>query len=296
MAGRLAAPTQRATIAAEQRKRETWRSVRLAAAFVVLIIGAATMVLPLVWMVSTSLKNLAEANAFPPVWIPSTARWSNYQEIFDRVPFALFIFNSFKVTVLGVVGQLLTCSMAGFVFARLRFRGREPLFLLLLTTLMIPPQVTLVPQYLIFKELGWVNSHLALIMPFWFGGAFGTFLMRQFFLTIPQDLVDAARIDGCTPLRMFWEIFLPLSVPALATLAIFTFLGRWNDLLGPLIYLNDTELMTVTIGISYFIGQYYADTPLLMAASFVSIVPTLLLFVVAQRYFIRGVVLSGLKG
>ena len=296
MAGRVAAPTHRATILEEQRRREAGRLARLALAVVVLTIGAVTMVLPLVWMVSTSLKNLAEANAFPPAWIPSTPRWSNYQEIFDRVPFALFIFNSFKVTVLGVVGQLLTTSMAGFVFARLRFWGREPLFLLLLATLMIPPQVTLVPQYLIFKELGWVNSHLALLMPFWFGGAFGTFLMRQFFLTIPQDLVDAARIDGCTPLRMFWEIFLPLSVPALATLAIFTFLGRWNDLLGPVIYLNASDLMTVTIGISYFIGQYYADTPLLMAASFVSIVPTVLLFVVAQRYFIRGVVLSGLKG
>ncbi len=296
MAGRVAVPTQRATIVAEQRKRETWRFARLAAALVVLTIGAATMIVPLLWMVSTSLKNLAEANAFPPDWIPSTARWSNYQEIFERVPFARFILNSFKVTVLGVIGQLLTTSMAGFVFARLRFKGREPLFLILLATLMIPPQVTLVPQYLIFRELGWVNSHLALIMPFWFGGAFGTFLMRQFFLTIPQDLVDAARIDGCTPLRMYWEIFLPLSVPALATLAIFTFLARWNDLLGPLIYLNDTELMTVTIGITYFLGQYYADTPLLMAASFVSIVPTLLLFVVAQRYFIRGVVLSGLKG
>lgn len=273
-----------------------WSTARVVLAFAVLAIGAATMLIPLLWMISTSLKNLAEANAFPPRWLPETPRWSNYTEIFTRVPFGLFIFNSFKVTILAVIGQLLTCSMAGFVFARLRFRGRELLFLLLLATLMIPPQVTLVPQYLIFRELGWVNTHLALILPFWFGGAFGTFLMRQYFLGIPQDLVDAARIDGATPIRTYWEIFLPLSVPALATLAIFTFLARWNDLLLPLIYLNDTKLMTVTIGISYFVGQYYADTPLLMAASFVSIVPTILLFVVAQRYFIRGVVLSGLKG
>jgi multiple sugar transport system permease protein len=216
--------------------------------------------------------------------------------VFEQVPFARFIYNSFKVSILGVIGQLLTTSMAGFAFARLRFRWREPLFLLLLATLMIPPQVTLIPQYLIFRELGWINTHLVLILPFWFGGAFGTFLMRQFFLTVPQDLYDAARIDGCNPLRIFWQIFLPLSGPALATLAIFTFLARWNDLIGPLIYLNDTDLMTVTVGISYFIGQYYADTPLLMAASCISILPTIVLFMAAQRYFVRGVVLSGIKG
>ena len=277
-------------------RAEVWWRVRLGLALLVLLLGAVSMVMPLVWMVSTSFKNLAEANAFPPQWIPSQFRWSNYEEIFTRVPFARFIYNSFKITLLGVVGQLLTTSMAGFAFARLRFRGRDVLFLILLATLMVPPQVTLVPQYLIFRELGWVNSHLALILPFWFGGAFGTFLMRQFFLTIPQDLVDAARLDGCTPLRMYWQIFLPLSIPALATLAVFVFLARWNDLLGPLIYLNDTELMTVTIGITYFVGQYYADTPLVMAASFISILPTITIFIIAQRYFMRGVVLSGLKG
>jgi multiple sugar transport system permease protein len=276
--------------------RRPWPRLAQILAVVVLLAGAATMLVPLLWMVSTSLKTLAEANAFPPRWIPETARWSNYRELFSEVPFARFIFNSFKVSVLAVIGQVLTTSMAGFAFARLQFRGRDVLFFLLLATLMIPPQVTLIPQYLIFRELGWVNTHKALILPFWFGGAFGTFLMRQFFLTIPQDLVDAARIDGCTPFRMYWQIFLPLATPALATLAVLTFLERWNDLLGPLIYLNDTDLMTVTIGISYFLGQYYADTPLLMAASCISILPTVLVFIVAQRYFIRGVVLSGLKG
>jgi multiple sugar transport system permease protein len=293
MARRAAASPRITGIGGED---EVWRWVRLGLALLVLLVGAVSMVLPLVWMISTSFKNLAEANAFPPQWIPSQFRWSNYEEIFTRVPFARFIYNSFKITLLGVVGQLLTTSMAGFAFARLRFRGRDVLFLILLATLMVPPQVTLVPQYLIFRELGWINSHLALILPFWFGGAFGTFLMRQFFLTIPQDLVDAARLDGCTPFRMYWQIFLPLSVPALATLAVFVFLARWNDLLGPLIFLNDTEKMTVTIGITYFVGQYYADTPLVMAASFISILPTIAIFVIAQRYFVRGVILSGLKG
>lgn len=265
-------------------------------AYLILIAGALTMVVPLLWMVSTSLKTLIEANGYPPQWIPSVPQWINYRELFEQVPFAQFIVNSLKVSVLAVVGQLLTTSMAGFVFARLKFRGRDVIFLLLLITLMIPPQVTLIPQYLIFRELGWINTHLALIVPFWFGGAFGTFLMRQSFLSIPQDLVDAAKLDGCTPWRMYWEIFLPLSIPALTALAVFVFLERWNDLLQPLIYLNSIELMTVTMGISYFLGQYYADTPLLMAASCIGIVPTIIVFLIAQRYFIQGVVLSGMKG
>jgi multiple sugar transport system permease protein len=266
------------------------------AAYIVLIGGALTMIVPLLWMVSTSLKTLVEANGFPPTWLPSVPQWANYLEIFDQVPFAQFIFNSAKVSILAVIGQLLTTSMAGFVFARLQFRGREVLFALLLITLMIPPQVTLIPQYLIFRELGWINTHLALIAPFWFGGAFGTFLMRQSFMAIPQDLVDAAKLDGCNPFRMYWEIFLPLSLPALAALSVFVFLERWNDLLQPLIYLNSIDLMTVTIGISYFLGQYYADTPLLMAASTISIVPTIIVFLIAQRYFVQGVILSGMKG
>jgi multiple sugar transport system permease protein len=278
------------------RKNTFWDRAAIGLAYAFLAVGTVTMIAPLAWMVSTSLKTLVEANGYPPRWIPAEPRWSNYQELFDQLPFARFIFNSFKVSILAMIGQLVTTSMAGFAFARLRFRGREVLFVLLLVTLMIPPQVTLIPQYLIFRELGWVNSHLALIVPFWFGGAFGTFLMRQFFLTIPQDLVDAAKIDGCTPLRMYWEIFLPLSFPALAALAVFVFLDRWNDLLYPLIYLNTVDLMTVTIGISYFLGQYYADTPLLMAASSVAVVPTIMVFIIAQRFFIQGVVLSGLKG
>jgi multiple sugar transport system permease protein len=290
-------PLQRTVVTRPGSGRGRWLENGLrVVAYLVLIVGAISMILPLLWMVTTSLKTLIEANGYPPTWIPSVPQWGNYVELFQQVPFAQFIFNSFKVSVLAVLGQLLTTSMAGFVFARLKFRGREVLFILLLITLMIPPQVTLIPQYLIFRELGWINTHLALIMPFWFGGAFGTFLMRQYFLAIPQDLVDAAKLDGCTPFRMYWEIFLPLSVPALAALAIFVFLERWNDLLQPLIYLNSIELMTVTMGISYFLGQYYADTPLLIAASCVGIVPTIIVFLLAQRYFIQGVVMSGLKG
>jgi len=266
------------------------------AAYIVLIIGGITMVAPFFWMISTSLKNIATAQVFPPQLFPTNPLWSNYVEIFVRVPFARFILNSFEITLIGVAGQLITTSMAGFAFARLRFWARDFWFVILLSTLMIPNQVTLVPQYLIFKQLGWINTHLPLTVPFWFGGAFGTFLTRQFFLSIPQDLTDAAKVDGCNPLRMYWQISMPLAGPVLATLAVFTFMGRWNDLLGPLIYLNKIDLMTVTIGISYFTGQYYSDMPLVMAASLVSVLPTLVLFIVAQKYFVQGVVLSGLKG
>lgn len=270
--------------------------LRLTAAYAVLTAGGLTMVAPFFWMVSTSLKNVATAQIYPPQLFPTNPLWSNYVDIFVQVPFARFILNSFEIALLGVVGQLLTTSLAGFAFARLRFWGRDAWFAVFLSTLMIPYQVTLVPQYLIFNELGWINTHLPLIVPFWFGGVFGTFLTRQFFLTIPQDLSDAAKVDGCDPFRMYWQIFMPLAGPVLATLAVFTFMARWNDLLGPLIYLNKFELMTVTIGITYFQGLYYSEFPLLMAASLVSVLPTLLLFVVAQKYFVQGVVLSGLKG
>jgi multiple sugar transport system permease protein len=267
-----------------------------AVAYVFLLAGSVSMLAPLAWMVSTSLKTLVEANGYPPTWIPTDPQWGNYRDLFDQLPFARFIYNSAKISILAMVGQLLTTSMAAFAFARLKFWGRDALFVLLLVTLMIPPQVTLIPQYMIYRELGWINTHLVLIVPFWFGGAFGTFLLRQYFMTIPQDLVDAAKLDGCTPVRMYWEIFLPLSLPALAALAVFVFLERWNDLLSPLIYLNTVELMTVTIGISYFLGQYYADTPLLMSASTVAVIPTIAVFMIAQRFFIQGIVLSGLKG
>lgn len=267
-----------------------------ALSYLILITIGISMLIPFLWMISTSLKNLAETQIYPPRWIPRPPLWSNYREVMIQVPFAKFIYNSFKVSILGVVGQVLTCSTAAYALARLRFWGRDFLFTLLLATLMIPYQVVMIPQFLIFKALGWVNTHLALIVPFWLGGAFGTFLLRQFFLSLPNELGDAAKVDGCNPFQTYWDIYMPLTKPALATLAVLTFMSRWNDLLGPLIYLNRPEMMTVTAGLSYFQGQYLADVPLLMAGSVISIIPTLVLFALAQRYFVQGVVLSGLKG
>lgn len=264
--------------------------------YVVLTFLGATMLVPFLWMLSTSLKNLAEAQIYPPRWIPRQLLWSNYVEIMTKVPFGRFILNSFHISVLGVLGQLATCSCAAYAFARLRFRARDLLFIVLLATMMIPYQVVMIPQFIIFKSLGWVNTHRALIVPYWLGGAFGIFLLRQFFLQIPGELGDAAKVDGCNPFDVFWHVYLPLSKPALATLAVLVFMGRWNDLIGPLIYLNRPEMMTVTAGLSYFQGRYYADMPLLMAGSVVSIIPTLVLFGAAQKYFVQGVVLSGFKG
>jgi len=267
-----------------------------ALSYAVLVFLGATMLVPFLWMLSTSLKNLAEAQIYPPRWIPRQLLWSNYTEIMTKVPFGRFILNSFHVSVLGVLGQLATCACAAYAFARLRFRARDFLFIVLLATMMIPYQVVMIPQFIIFKSLGWVNTHRALIVPYWLGGAFGIFLLRQFFLQIPGELGDAAKVDGCNPFDVFWHVYLPLSKPALATLAVLVFMGRWNDLIGPLIYLNRPEMMTVTAGLSYFQGRYYADMPLLMAGSVVSIIPTLVLFGAAQKYFVQGVVLSGFKG
>ncbi len=267
-----------------------------ASSYIVLVSLGATMLVPFLWMISTSLKNLAEAQIYPPRWIPEHPLWSNYREVMTKVPFGRFILNSFNISVTGVLGQLITCACAAYAFARLRFRAKAPLFVILLATMMIPYQVVMVPQFLIFKSLGWVNSHRALIVPYWLGGAFGIFLLRQFFLQIPGELGDAAKVDGCNPFEVFWHVYLPLSNPALATLAVLVFMGRWNDLIGPLIYLNRPEMMTVTAGLSYFQGRYYADMPLLMAGSVISVIPTLILFGAAQKYFVQGVVLSGLKG
>ena len=276
--------------------RRAQRIIVHAISYAVLVVIGISMAIPFVWMVSTSLLNLAQAQVYPPRWIPDPPLWSNYVDVMTRIPFPVFIVNSFKVSILGVIGQVLSCSMAAYALSRLRYRGRNALFVILLSTLMIPYQVTMIPYFLIFKTFGWVNTHLALIVPFWLGGAFGTFLLRQFFLSLPAELADAAKVDGCNPFHTYWRIYMPLTKPAVTTLAVFVFMGRWNDLLGPLIYLNRPEKMTVTAGLSYFQGQYFADVPLLMAGSLVSILPTLILFGLAQRYFVQGVVLSGIKG
>lgn len=265
-------------------------------AYLIMTLGALVMVLPFLWMISTSLKEPGQIFKMPPVWIPKPIVWSNFQRAWTSLPFALFTSNSFKISILGTVGTLLSCSWAAYAFSRLRFPGKDILFSIVLATMMIPGQVTMIPIFIVMKTLGWYDTHYPLWVPHFFGSAFGTFLLRQFFSSLPTDLDDAARIDGCNPFQIYWRIYLPLSKPALATLGVLTFLGCWNNLLGSVIYLKTIEKFTLMIGLSFFQGQYTTDFSLLMAGTLISLIPTIILYVVAQKYFVQGIALTGIKG
>lgn len=265
----------------------------------VLITLSAVMVIPFFWMVSTSLKIRGTEFVFPPVWIPRPALWSNYYTaIFDSgLPFPGFLWNTVIITAANMVGVLLSASLAGFGFARMRFPGREKFFLLVLSTLMLPEIVTQIPSYLLFRSLHWIDTFLPLIVPTYLGGgAFNIFLFRQFFMSIPFELDEAARIDGASTWQIYARVILPLSKPVLATVAIFTFLANWNAFMGPLIYLNSIEKMTLAVGLLAFQGLRGTEWNLMMAAAAVMIVPVLLIFFAAQRYFIEGIVTSGFGG
>ncbi len=255
-------------------------------------------VLPLVWALSTSLKSEPQVYRVPPIWIPNPIVWKNYPEALTRVPFGRYILNTIKIAVPVVFGAVLSNAIVAYGFARLRWRYRDLFFYICIATMMIPFQVTMIPLFITFTKLGWVNTFLPLIVPAFFANPWNTFLLRQFFLTIPQELSDAARVDGCSEWGILFRVILPLSVPALAVVALFNFMGAWNDYLGPLIYLNRDELYTVAIGLSRFQAseRTAARWPWLMAASVVTITPILVLFFLAQRTFIEGITLTGVKG
>jgi ABC-type glycerol-3-phosphate transport system permease component len=253
---------------------------------------------PLAWMLSTALKAQGEIFLIPIRWIPKTILWSNFPAAVTFVPFLSFYLNSIKVAVLVVMGSVLSASLVAYAFARLRVPGKNIWFIILLSTLMLPTEVTLVPVYLIFRNFGMIDTYLPLILPFWTGGgAFYIFLLRQFFMTLPTELDDAAKIDGASFLNIYASILMPLAKPALATVAIFSFYDSWNDFRGPLIYLNSQSLYTIPIGLQLFISTL-GNTPwnYLMAATLLSILPPLLLFFTSQRFFIQGAILTGLKG
>jgi multiple sugar transport system permease protein len=262
----------------------------------VIWVGAVVMIMPFLWMLSTSLKSQGEAVAYPPEWMPDPILWSNYVDVLQSFPFFTFAFNSLKIALLGTLGQLLSTSLAAYAFSRMNFPGRQTIFILLLATLMIPGHVTMIPTFILFNSLGWVNTHYPLFVPAWFGGAFGTFLIRQFFLTLPQDYSDAAAIDGAGHFRIFASIYVPLAKPVLATLALFTFMGHWNEFLMPVIYLTDNDKLTLTVGLSTFRLQFTTLYHYLMAGTLLSTIPILVLFVVLQQYFVRGIVMTGIKG
>ncbi|MFE0753647.1 carbohydrate ABC transporter permease [Inquilinus sp. NPDC058860] len=273
------------------------RTLRLgvdALAYAVLIAGAVLMVGPFAWMVSTSLK--LPADQFGHALIPPRPTVENYLSLWRIIPFDGLLWNSLKVAAISTVGQLLTCSMGAFVFAVVRFPGRQVLFVALLVTLMIPAQMAAIPQFVIFKALGLYGTQAPLYLPSFLGGAFGCFLLRQYFLTIPIELAEAARMDGASLLTIWWRIYLPLARPALAALAIFAFLNSWNDLFSALIYLpSDLEQTTLPVGLALMQQQYAAQWTVMMAAVLVSIAPILIAFSLAQRHFIEGMALSGLK-
>lgn len=252
--------------------------------------------LPFAWMVTTSLKADAQVHAYPPVWIPSPIVWGNYPSAIHYIPFLHYMKNTLFVCVLSVLGTLLSCSLVAYSFAKIRWPGRDAVFVLVLATLMLPGQVTMIPVFAIFRWLGWIGSYKPLIVPHFLGSAFYIFLLRQFFLTIPQELSDAAKVDGASDLTIYRIIMLPLSKPALITVGLFTFIGAWNDFLGPLLYLNDDSKYTLSLGLQQFVGQHGQEWQLLMAAATVMVMPIITVFLVAQKAFVKGIALTGIRG
>lgn len=281
-----------ASIPRVRRFRLNWRHLILHA---LLIMGALIMMLPFLWMVSTSLKDASEVLTTSPTFWPRAWRWDNYTKVFTLVPFARFYLNTIIVTCGRVTGQLIFASMAAYAFARLSFRGRNFIFIMILAVMMIPGQVTLVPNYILMKYLGWLDSYKGLIIPGLFS-AFGTFLLRQFFLTIPQDLVDAAVLDGCNPFQVYYRIALPLARSALVAFGLIVALWSWNDFLWPLIITNKTQMQMISVGLAYFRGQYVSSVSVMMAAATVATIPMVVLFMFVQRQLIEGITMTGLHG
>ncbi len=278
-------------------RRKSIRIAVRALLYLLALAGSAVMLLPQVWMLRSSLMNINQIFIFPPVWIPKPWEFGNYPKVFHTVPFFHYFQNTLTILVPSVVGTVVTASLAAYGFARLRWPGRDLVFGILMTTLMMPYAVTLIPTFLIWSHLGLVNTFWPLIVPSWFGGhIFYIFLLRQFFRGIPRDLDEAALIDGANPLQILWDIILPLSRPALISVIIFSALYSWNDFLQPLIYLNDDRKFTVALGLAQFRGLYNSEWHLLMAASVLVVAPVLALFIVAQRYFVEGIALTGIKG
>ncbi len=275
----------------------TRRRIKRVLAYALLIAIAAGLLLPFVWMLSASLKGDEEIFAIPPRFIPEVFRWDNYAEVFERMPFLAYLRNTTFITVLTIIGTVLSSSLVAYAFACLRWPGRDKLFLFVIATMMLPLHVIMIPLFVIFKELHWLNTYKPLIVPAWLGGgAFNIFLLRQFFLGIPKELFDAARIDGCSEFRIYRTIAMPLAKPALITVAILTFMFSWNDFLGPLIYLSEQSKNTLALGLALFVGQHSTEWGILMAASILMMIPMVAIFFFFQRYFIQGFTMSGLKG
>lgn len=264
--------------------------------YTLLAVLAVAFFLPLFWLVSTSLKSPNEIFRYPIQWIPEVLRWDNYVRLFETSPMARYLLNTVFITVVGVIGNVIGSSIAAYAFARLRFRGKNLMFFIMIATMMVPIWVTIIPSFVIFSRIGWVDTYLPILVPAFFAVPFSTFLLRQFFLTIPVEIEEAARIDGASTLRIFLTIVLPLSKPAILMVVIFSFLSHWEDFLRPLIYLNTQELFPISLGIANFLGAQQAELWLTMAAATLALLPPIMVFIVAQKWFIQGIVVTGVKG
>lgn len=285
-------------------RRSKWRTRRAAkkraqiATYLVLTLGGIIILVPFFWMVSTSLKDQQNIYLWPPQWLPNPVRFSNYDKARSLIPLATYAKNSAIIVASVICGTVLSCSFTAYGFARLRAPGRDLIFFIVLATLMLPTTVTLVPTYIGFNKLGWINTFRPLIIPAFFGSPFYIFLLRQFYLSIPRDLEEAAKLDGASPYRIWWDVFLPLSKPALATVAVFTFFTTYNDFFGPLIYLTDDAKLTLAVALSFFNGSPDSGPQmhLLMAMTVLVTLPSLIVFLLAQKYFVRSIVTTGIKG
>jgi len=276
----------------KRRRRSTVLKLLL---YIILSAGTLIFTLPFIWMVSVSFKPLNEVFLYPIRWIPNPPLWRNYIDAWEAFPFSIYYLNTIKITLISIVGVTTSSLLAAYGFARLKFRGRDVLFLIVLSTMLLPYQVTIIPRFILFKELGWLNTFLPLTVPMFFGPPFYVFLFRQYFFTLPKELDDAATIDGCGKLQILLYILIPLLKPAIFAVVIFTFMGCWNDFFNPLIYLSSPNKLTITLGLTLFKTEYLTQWNLLMAASVCAIVPCLLIFALSQRYFIKGIALTGIK-
>lgn len=272
------------------------RRVQRTGAYVILVLVCAAFILPLLWMFTTSLKSEASVLEFPPRFIPDEYNWQNYPNAWTAMPFTRFLANSMLVTTLSIAGNLISCILPAYAFARMRSRMRGAMFAAMLATMMIPGQVTLVPKFIMFSEIGLLDSYWPLVLPNFFGTALLIFLLRQFFTTIPQEVVDSARVDGAGEWQILWRIMIPLSKPAIATVTLMSFISTWGEYLDPLIYLRTTELFTIPLGVALFRDQHDTQYQLMMAVSMMALLPVIVVFFAAQKYFIRGIQLTGIAG
>jgi ABC-type glycerol-3-phosphate transport system permease component len=266
-------------------------------AYLLLVTGALVVTLPFFWMISTSLKKPGTEFAIPIQWLPHPVRWYNYREAWSMLPFNRWVLNSLEITALCTIGHLVSTSIVAYGFARIDFPGRDKLFIVVLSTMMLPWPSVVAPLFLYYQAIGWLDTYLPLVVPAYFASnAFYVFVLRQFFLTLPRDLEDAARVDGCSTFGVLWHVGLPHIRPALGIVAVFSFMAHWNDFLGPLIFLASQDRFTAALGLRFFQGLYVIQWPLLMAVSLVIVSPCILVFFIAQKYYIQGIVITGVKG